>query len=129
MLWYNDKKIDAAFRRLRDKRKAVGETSHRQSPEQEAKDLKNRMALAAAAQDISTMISLITQASSLPVEDYIETILGGTRFMYYSYLHTFQTRPIDLTDLVDGLLFMDAKQYIEKEANKKLSQQYRNKGK
>ena len=119
MLWHNDKKINTAFGRLRDKRKAVGETSHRQTPEQEAESLKEQIALASAAGDIATILSLVTQASSLPVEDYVETILGGTRFMYYSFVNRFHTRPVDLIDLVDGMLFIDASNHIEKEEIKK----------
>lgn len=83
------------------------------------------MALASAAGDIGTIISLITQASSLPVEDYIATILGGTRFMYYSFLNRFHVRPLDMEDMVDGMLFMDAYRYIEKKENEKIMQQVR----
>lgn len=125
MLRYYDKKINAAFGRLRDRRQAVGETSSSQSLEEEAKSLKEQMALASAAGDIGTIISLITQASSLPVEDYIATILGGTRFMYYSFLNRFHVRPLDMEDMVDGMLFMDAYRYIEKKENEKIMQQVR----
>lgn len=121
MLRYYDKKINAAFGRLRDRRQAVGEASPQQTLEEEAQGLKEQIALASAAGDIGTIISLITQASSLPTEDYVATIMGGTRFMYYSFLNRFHVRPLDMEDMVDGMLFMDAYRYIEKKEYEKIS--------
>lgn len=115
MLRYNDKKIDAAFKRLRDKRKAVGlESRRKMTPEEEAENLKRDMQAAAAANDISTVMSLMIQASSQTTDDFVDKILGGIRFMYYSFVDKFHTRPIDLEDLVDGILYTDAYNYIEK---------------
>lgn len=34
--------------------------------------------------------------------------------MYYMYVDNFHVRPLDLTDFVDGLLYLDAKNYIHK---------------
>lgn len=115
MLWYNDKKINTAFKRLRDKRKAVGIESHQKiTPEEEAEILKRDMQAAAASNDISTVMSLMLRASSMTTEDYVDRLLGGIRFMYYSFVDKFHVRPIDLIDLVDGSLYMDAYNYIEK---------------
>lgn len=122
MLWYNDKKINAAFKRLRDKRKAVGIESHQKiTPEEEAEILKRDMQAAAAANDISTVMSLMLRASSMTTEDYVDRLLGGVRFMYYSFVDKFHVRPIDLTDLVDGSLYMDAYNYIEKKERDRIT--------
>lgn len=122
MLWYNDKKINAAFKRLRDKRKAVGIESHQKiTPEEEAEILKRDMQAAAAANDISTVMSLMLRASSMTTEDYVDRLLGGVRFMYYSFVNKFHVRPIDLIDLVDGSLYMDAYNYIEKKERDRIT--------
>lgn len=122
MLWYNDKKINAAFKRLRDKRKAVGIESHQKiTPEEEAEILKRDMQAAAAANDISTVMSLMLRASSMTTEDYVDRLLGGVRFMYYSFVDKFHVRPIDLIDLVDGSLYMDAYNYIEKKERDRIT--------
>ena len=84
------------------------------TPEEEAENLKRDMQAAAAANDISTVMSLMIQASSQTTDDFVDKILGGIRFMYYSFVDKFHTRPIDLEDLVDGVLYMDAYNYIEK---------------
>lgn len=125
MLRHNDKKINAAFGRLRDKRQAVGETSHQQTLEEETQSLKRQMEIASATGDIGTIISLITKASALPEEDYVETLLGGARFMYYSFLNRFHVRPVDMIDMIDGTLFIDAYGYIEKKEYERARQQVR----
>ena len=122
MLWYNDKKINAAFKRLRDKRKAVGIESHQKiTPEEEAEILKRDIQAAAAANDISTVMSLMLRASSMTTEDYVDRLLGGVRFMYYSFVDKFHVRPLDLIDLVDGSLYMDAYNYIEKKERDRIT--------
>ena len=120
MLRYNDKKIDTAFQRLRDKRKAVGIESHQLSPEEEAKQLERDAKAAAASNNIAGLLSLMVQASSQTTEDYVSKLIGGIRFMYYSFVDKFHTRPKDVEDLVDGMLYMDAVNYIEKKERAKL---------
>lgn len=122
MLWYNDKKINAAFGRLRDKRAAVGLTSQKEKTvEEEAKELEQQIAAATASQNIGAVIALITQASAHTPKDYVNMILGSMRFLYYSFLNRYHVRPIDFIDLVDGLLFMDAYGYLEKKEYEKIS--------
>ena len=93
----------------------MGIESHQKiTPEEEAEILKRDMQAAAASNDISTVMSLMLRASSMTTEDYVDRLLGGIRFMYYSFVDKFHVRPIDLIDLVDGSLYMDAYNYIEK---------------
>lgn len=84
------------------------------------------MQLAAANGDISTIISLISMSSVLTPADYIKKTVGSILFMYYTYVDKFRCHPLDLDDLIDGLLFQDAKNYITKQAMAK-SEQMRNK--
>lgn len=74
---------------------------------------------ASEAGDISTLLRIITKSSSLTVEDYIKKTLGSIRFMYYMYIDKMHVRPKDLIDMVDGLLYLDARTYILKQSNEK----------
>lgn len=118
MLRYNGKKINAAFHRLRDRRVAVGIVSTAETPEQEAKRVQQEMSHAAETGDISTMLRLIAQSSTLTPADFIKKTVGNILFLYYSYLKQFHARPVDLIDMVDGLLFMDASNYIQEQSMK-----------
>lgn len=119
MLRVNGKKIDAAFRRLRERRTAVGETSTAESPEQEAKRIEQELVDASARGDISTIIRIITSTSGLTAADYIEKTCGGLLFLYYTYVDKLHQRPVDMMDMIDGLLYLDAKGYINKKALQK----------
>lgn len=100
----------------------MGIESHQKiTPEEEAEILKRDMQAAAAANDISTVMSLMLRASSMTTEDYVDRLLGGVRFMYYSFVDKFHVRPIDLIDLVDGSLYMDAYNYIEKKERDRIT--------
>ncbi len=77
------------------------------------------MKAASEAGDISTLLRIITKSSSLTVEDYIKKSLGSIRFMYYMYIDKFHVRPKDLIDMVDGLLYLDARTYILKQSSEK----------
>lgn len=116
MLRVNGKKINAAFRRLRERRKAVGIESTSETPEQELERIKQEIAAAQAAGDISTIVRIITRTSKLTTEDFIKKTCGGLLFLYYTYVEKIHARPIDLKDLIDGILFLDAKGYIIKTA-------------
>lgn len=74
---------------------------------------------ASEAGDISTLLRIITKSSSLTVEDYIKKTLGSIRFMYYMYVDKLHVRPKDLIDMIDGLLYLDARTYILKQSNEK----------
>ena len=119
MLRLNGKKINAAFGRLRQRRAAVGLGSTAETPEQEAERVKQEMVTAQATGDISTILRIITQSSSLTTEDFIKKTCGGLLFVYYIYLRELHTKPVDIEDLIDGLLFLDAQGYITKKARER----------
>lgn len=73
------------------------------------------MIAAQMAGDISTIIKIIARTSGLTVEDFIMKTCGSLLFMYYVYLKKFQVRPVDMDDMIDGLLFLDAEHYIQKQ--------------
>ena len=117
MLWYTAKKINAAFGRLRERRESVGDTGGTHiSPEEEAKQLERDIASAEATGDLLTIVSLLAKTAQLTVEDYVKKTIGNVMFLYYAHLDTYHVMPRDLDDLVDGMLFMQAKQYIRKRA-------------
>lgn len=116
MLRVNGKKINTAFRRLRDRRAAVGNrNTAEETPEQEAKRIQEELADAQARGDITTILSIISSSSSLTPADYIKKTCGNILFMYYTFVENLHTRPVDLDDLIDGLLFLDSKNYIIKQ--------------
>lgn len=130
MLWVNDKKIDTAFGRLRKRRLAVGLTDTAETPEQEAKRIESMMATAQATGDISTIISLISNASKRTAADFVKETCGSLLFMYYMYMDKLHGVPVDVDDMIDGLLYLDAKNYIVQDAMDKARQEReRNKGK
>ena len=116
LLRVNDKKINTAFRRLRERRQAVGIGAASETPEQELERIKQELAAAQAAGDISTIIRIITQTSKMTTEDFIKKTCGGLLFLYYMYVEKLHVRPLDMDDMIDGLLFLDAKNYITKTA-------------
>lgn len=73
------------------------------------------MAAAQVVGDISTIIKIIARTSGLTVEDFIKKTCGSLLFMYYAYLKKFQVRPVDMDDMIDGLLFLDAEHYVQKQ--------------
>ena len=116
LLRVNDKKINTAFRRLRERRQAVGIGAASETPEQELERIKQELAAAQAAGDISTIVRIITQTSKMTTEDFIKKTCGGLLFLYYMYVEKLHVRPLDMDDMIDGLLFLDAKNYITKTA-------------
>ena len=116
LLRVDDKKIDTAFRRLRERRQAVGIGAASETPEQELERIKQELAAAQAAGDISTIVRIITQTSKMTTEDFIKKTCGGLLFLYYMYVEKLHVRPLDMDDMIDGLLFLDAKNYITKTA-------------
>lgn len=73
------------------------------------------MRAAAARGDIGAILKLITSTSALPPADFIKKTVGGILFIYYLYIDKYHVRPVDLRDLVDGMLYLDAKDYIIKQ--------------
>jgi len=120
VLRVNGKKIDAAFRRLRERRTAVGNLSTaEESPEAEARRVEQELAAASASGDVSTILRIIASTSSLTASDYIKKTCGGLLFLYYTYVDKLHQRPVDMIDMIDGLLYLDAKGYIMKRATNK----------
>lgn len=81
--------------------------------------MQREIAAAQAVGDISTIIRIITRTSKLTTEDFIKKTCGGLLFLYYTYVEKIHVRPMDLIDMVDGILFLDAKGYIIKQATEK----------
>lgn len=79
--------------------------------------------MAQARGDISTILSLITSTSNLTTADFIKKTCGGLLFMYYSYIENLHVRPVDIDDMIDGMLYLDARGYIEKQRIDKMKQQ------
>lgn len=81
--------------------------------------------MASARGDISTLLSLVASTSSMTAADFIKKTCGGLLFMYYTFVDQLHARPVDLIDMVDGLLYLDAKGYINKQHMDKIKQQAR----
>ena len=113
-----DKKVDAALVRLRDTRERLGRLGESEHPDA----VNHKLKQAALAGDISTVISLITQASVRSPGEFIRDSLGSLMFMVYLFEDTFKHEARDMEDLVDGLLYLDAKNYT-REAEMRASQQ------
>lgn len=77
------------------------------------------MQLASARGDISTLLKIIAGTSAIPPADFIKKTVGGILFMYYLFIDKYHVRPVDLDDLIDGSLYLDAKDYIIKQARNK----------
>lgn len=80
------------------------------------------MKAAAATGDIKTMMKIITNASSQRPSDFIKKTVGAILFVYYMYVDSFHVRPVDMEDLIDGLLYLDAKGYNQEYTMKQRSQ-------
>lgn len=120
MLRTYGKKINAAFKRLRDRRAAVGKVPKKElTPEQEAARLKQDILLAQQRGDISTILKLMVSTSSLTATDYIEKSCGNLLYFYYTYVENIHQLPIDVIDMVDGILYLEAKSYVQ---NKKATE-------
>lgn len=78
------------------------------------------MKTAAETGNISALLSLITQASALSPADYIKKTVGNLMFIYYNFLDNYKQRPMDIDDLVDGLLYIGARNYIQEQEIRKL---------
>lgn len=85
--------------------------------------MSRNLETAAKAGDISAIIAVLTQTSELKPEEYIKKTVGNTLFVYYVYLNRFHTAPRDLEDLVDGLLYIDAQNYIDMRAHQQAMQE------
>lgn len=84
------------------------------SPEEEAKRIEQQIRAAQTTGDVATILRLISQTSELTPQDFIKKTLGNLMYIYYLYLSEFHVRPKDLEDMVDGLLFIDARNFLDK---------------
>lgn len=74
------------------------------------------MQAAMATGDLNTLLTLMARTSKMTVTDYINSTTGSLRFLYYMFLRKFKKTPVDLEELVDGVLFLDVEGYIQKTA-------------
>lgn len=57
----------------------------------------------------------MAKTSELKPSDFIKKTVGNILFVYYVYLENFHIKPKDLEDIVDGLLYLDAHNFIKKQ--------------
>lgn len=62
------------------------------------------------------MLKELATTAELSTADFIKKTVGNLLFTYYAYLDHFHLRPADAEDLVDGLLFIEAKSYLDKKS-------------
>ena len=48
-------------------------------------------------------------------EDFIQKTVGSLLYVYYIYLDTFKMIPVDIDDLIDGLLYIEARNYTQEQ--------------
>ena len=94
-----------------------------ETPEQEAKRIEREAQLASARGDISTLLNLIVSTSSLTATDFIKKTCGSLLFMYYSYVENLHVKPTDIDDMIDGILYLEARNYIHDKQMEKLRSQ------
>lgn len=78
--------------------------------------LERNIMAAEASGDIASIVHLLAQSAKLTTEDYVKKTVGNVMFLYYMHMDLFKSPPRDIDDLVDGMLFMQAKQYIREQA-------------
>lgn len=86
-----------------------------ETPEQEAKRIEKEAKLAAARGDISTLLNLMVSTSSMTATDFIKKTCGSLLFMYYSYVENLHTKPMDIEDMIDGILYLEARNYMQQQ--------------
>lgn len=85
-----------------------------ETPEQEAARIQREIRAASEAGDIATIMRLVASTSALKPADFIKKTVGSLLFIYYSYIDKFHVKPRDVDDLVDGMLYIESRNYIEK---------------
>ncbi len=102
------KKVDAALVRLRDTRERLGRVGKPDNPD----DIKIGIQTAARAGDIAQVMFLISRASTRSPTEFIQDSVGSLLFLVYLFEDSFKHEARDLDDLVDGLLYLDARSYV-----------------
>lgn len=59
----------------------------------------------------------------MTVTDFIQKTCGSLLFIYYTYVDRFHVVPANIDDMIDGILYIDAQQYIQKQAMAKAKAQ------
>lgn len=73
------------------------------------------MRTASETGNISAMMRLIALSSTLKPADFIKKSVGSLLFIYYTYVDKFHVIPRDIDDIIDGLLYIDARNYIDEQ--------------
>lgn len=81
--------------------------------------MEEEISMAQGAGDIGQLLSIITDTASLSVNDFIKKTIGPLKMLYYLYIDKLHMCPTDLEELVDGLLYLDVKEYILKKTKNK----------
>lgn len=66
-----------------------------------------------AQNDVTALIELMCSASEMSPTEAIDNTVGIMMHLYYVYLGEYHVRPSDMDDLVDGVLYVEAKGYIQ----------------
>lgn len=80
--------------------------------------LEQRIKAAQAANDLGTILRLMAESAQLTPQDFIKKTVGSLLYVYYVYINHLHVRPKDLDDLIDGLLFIEAQNYVDERALK-----------
>ena len=116
MQWVAIKKLDTAFQYLRDAYDRVGTNGTEpaiggESLKDTAADVQSQVKMAAAAGDLQGLIKMLMRTTKLSYSDYVQATVGPMLHLYYQYCDKFHTRPVDLIDLMDGILYMACQGY------------------
>lgn len=66
--------------------------------------------------DVGTILRLIANTSQQTPKDIINKALGSLLYLYYTFVARFQVRPKDMQDMVDGLLYTETSNELERRA-------------
>lgn len=73
------------------------------------------MKAAAETGNVAAIMRIISLSSTLKPADFIKKSVGSLLFIYYTYIDKFHVRPLDIEDIIDGLLYNDARNYIDEQ--------------
>ena len=91
--------------------------------QKKANQLEREIKAAVATGNIGAVVKLIAETSAQTPTDFIKKTVGSLFFFYYTYIQFFHTRPLDIDDMVDGALYIEARNYQEEQARRKARQQ------
>lgn len=63
------------------------------------------------------MLRLALNANKKTPHEIVEETVGSVMYLYYLFIECLHARPVDIDDMVDGLLFLDARQRIRENGN------------